>query len=87
MVDAEVDGPSGGHFLLALTGIAGPGGGTEQHPVGTVFISIAGPSGEARVFHIVEPLGLTREELKREFSERALELLRMALCQVPAARL
>ena len=79
--------PKGGHFLLALTGIAGPGGGTEQHPVGTVFISIAPPSGNAQVFHIVEPQGLTREELKREFSERALELLRMALCKVPASRL
>ena len=47
-----------------------------------MFIGLAGPGGNgARVFHIVEPSELTREELKREFSERALEILRMALCE------
>lgn len=36
---------SGSDLGLAVTGIAGPDGGTEEKPVGTVFISLAAPGG------------------------------------------
>jgi nicotinamide-nucleotide amidase len=36
---------SGSDLGLAVTGIAGPDGGSEEKPVGTVFISLSSPDG------------------------------------------
>jgi nicotinamide-nucleotide amidase len=58
---------------LAITGIAGPEGGTPAKPVGTVFIALAHPGGvEARRFLFAGG----REAIKWRAAATALDLLR-----------
>jgi nicotinamide-nucleotide amidase len=60
-------------FGLATTGIAGPGGGTAENPVGTVYIGLAGPEG-TRVKRY--QFWGNREQVKLMASEVALDRLR-----------
>jgi len=56
---------------VAITGIAGPDGGTSEKPVGLVFISASLPTGT-----VVEKCLVTgtREEVRQQSVERAIEL-------------
>jgi nicotinamide-nucleotide amidase len=64
---------TGADYALSVTGIAGPGGGTEQKPVGTVFIGLAGPFPTV-VEHLVNPYD--RETFKNVTAQQAFDLLR-----------
>ena len=64
---------TGADYALAVTGIAGPGGGTEEKPVGTVFIGLA----SAAVTVVVRNLNpYDRETFKLVTAQQAMELLR-----------
>ncbi len=67
---------TGANFALSVTGYAGPGGGTEENPVGTVFIGIAHAAGaQAKRFKFFGD----RMRMRQMATQTALDLLRRHL--------
>jgi PncC family amidohydrolase len=63
-------------FGIAITGIAGPTGGTPRKPVGTVWLALAGPRGcRAQCLH----LHGTRTQIRAQAVRAALALLQRFL--------
>ena len=63
-------------FGIATTGVAGPSGGTEQTPVGTVWIGLATSTGvSAQCFHF----GKGRRKVRSQATKAAYAMLRDAL--------
>ncbi len=63
-------------YGVGITGVAGPGGGTEQKPVGLVYVALAGEEGT----QVVERNFPGDRKRIRQFStQQALEMIRRAL--------
>ena len=71
---------SAADHALAVTGIAGPSGGTEAKPVGTVFIGLASKGQPTLVRRCLFPT--TRDRFKILTTQAALDLLRLRLRDV-----
>ena len=68
---------SGADYALATTGYAGPDGGTEENPVGTIYIAIA-RQGETLVKRI--SLFGDRARIREIATLHAFDMLRRKLC-------
>jgi nicotinamide-nucleotide amidase len=68
---------TGADVCVGITGIAGPGGGTPQKPVGTVAIAVLVTGGAARVRTIWAHGG--RIQIKFNATQAALDMVRRAL--------
>lgn len=69
---------SGTDFGLAVTGIAGPSGGTPKKPVGTVFICLV---SNKKVTCKEFGFKGNRERIKHQTSEAALGMIKEQLCK------
>ena len=72
---------SGAKFALSTTGIAGPGGGTESKPVGTVYLGLASEGHPTVVRRCYFPLD--RATFKHMTTSAALDLLRRQILGLP----
>jgi nicotinamide-nucleotide amidase len=68
---------SGADIAVAVTGIAGPDGGTPEKPVGTAWIGLAAKDTEATAFKVYHPRN--RHDFKLAVSQAALEAVRRTL--------
>ena len=68
---------TGADVGVSVTGIAGPGGGTAQKPVGLVWVAVHSSDAKARRFHV----GGDRAEIRQRAAQAALEMVRRALAK------
>lgn len=69
----------GSDWSLSITGIAGPGGGSDSKPVGLVYLGLASPDGAVRVKEYRFGTQRDRELIRYLSSSTALDELRRSL--------
>ncbi len=66
------------HWSVAITGVAGPGGGSVEKPVGTVCFAVSGPGFERALTHHFDSR-MERHEIQHQSAIFAFDLLLSAL--------
>jgi nicotinamide-nucleotide amidase len=66
---------------VSVTGIAGPGGGSPEKPVGLVYVGVAGPAGSEAVEHRFGEAG--RDNVREWSVTSALQLVRRVVTSAP----
>ena len=69
----------GADVAVAVTGIAGPGGGTAEKPVGLVYLHASGPDGERAMDFVVPG---DRETVRMRAAVAALHLVRKLVTEL-----
>lgn len=70
---------SGADYALAITGVAGPDGGTAEKPVGLVWFALASRAGKTDVEEMKLPGD--RDMVRERASKKALNMLRLKLME------
>ena len=71
---------AGAEMGVAITGIAGPDGGSDDKPVGTVFVAVSSPLGDVVRLH---RLSGSRAVIRERSSQTALDMVRRVLAELP----
>lgn len=74
---------SGTNAAVAVTGIAGPGGGSEEKPVGLVYIAVANDFEEGAFGEEFRFGALDRQEIRKQSVLMALEMVLAYGLEVP----
>jgi nicotinamide-nucleotide amidase len=67
---------AGADYGLSITGVAGPDGGTEEKPVGLVFVGLSDVSGTVAEKLDLSAWARSREAIRERSANRAFDLLR-----------
>jgi nicotinamide-nucleotide amidase len=77
---------SGADMAVAITGIAGPGGGSRDKPVGTVWMALAGRGASRRVARVERTrFPGDRDMVRDRAAKTALNMMRLEFDRWPAA--